>query len=253
MPPSLATYQQAANAIYEPQKAAEANTLTTERNAEIATLEGSKGQVQTDYQSAIDSLTSQTNKNVATINQLYTLRLGGNFSGLQGNDLGGMFATAGKQQGAIESTRANKLSQIAISEANTTNKFNTEIGNLGSKYQGLEEQYAQTNYGEAVKEYNTEQDRQFTHNLELAKLGIEQQKLSQGRSPSQGEIRSQNMAGAAQFLNGAAGKDGHVNPVDWRAAATNWQNAGGSIADFTKSFGNFINQHDKKAHYVGYN
>lgn len=259
MPPSFATYQQAAQSIYEPQKTAEAASLTTQKQGAINTEEAAKGQISTDYQTAIDSLNETIKQNVGKINQLYTERLGGNFSGLQGNDLGGMFAAAGKQQSTIEQTRANKLNDIAVSEANISNQYSTDISNLGSKYQGLESQYANENYNSAVKDYNTQQleaqkeantnaYRQAQLNLGYARLGASNSKASQ---PSQGQIKQADMGTIATALQGKAGKDGHVSQQTWNAAMSQWLAAGYSAKDFVNSNMQFINQ--RYGGYHGYN
>ncbi len=242
MPPSLATYQQAASAIYEPQKAADITTAQATTAADVANLEASKGQVQTDYQTAINNLTSTTNSNVAKINQLYTLRLGGNFSGLQGNDLGGMFAKATQAQGVIESTRANKLTQIATTETNDKNQLNATIASLTSKYQGQEASYAQSSYAAATKEYDTQQQRDFTNQLALAKYNLSASKAAVGKAPTQAETKQADMATIGSFLNSVVGKDGHVSQQNWNKAMQQWLNAGYSAKDFTSSNTQFINQ-----------
>src|ERR1039458_1032419 len=163
--PSLATYQSAATSIYAPQETA-ANTLATNTTAsDIANEEALKGTVETNYTTAINNLTNTTNTNVAKINQLYTTRLGGNFSGLQGNDLGSLFAKEGQSLSTIESTRADKLNSIATTESNDQNTLNATIAANASKYQGSEASYANTNYNSAVKTYDSEQ-------LSLYKAGI---------------------------------------------------------------------------------
>lgn len=177
MPPALSDYQTAANAIYEPQKQADSIQLAATRDTTKNALESQKGQVNTDYTSAIDQLTHSVQDQTNQINQLYSQRLGGNFSGLQGNDLGNMFSRANEQQGLIESTRANKLSEITAGETNADIDYGAGVASLTPKYQSLETQYAQDAYGSAVKEYNTEKqqaqtqansDRSF--NLEVAKF-----------------------------------------------------------------------------------
>jgi hypothetical protein len=169
-PPSLADYQSAANSIYQPQQQAEAAQLSSTLQQNMNTLESGKAQIGTDYQSAINQLTQSVQDQTGQINQLYSQRLGGNFSGLQGNDMGQMFSRANQQQSIISQTRANKLASITTQEGNAQLQYNTEAGNLGSKYASLENQYAQSGYAGAVKSYQAQQNSDRTFALGLARL-----------------------------------------------------------------------------------
>lgn len=155
--PTLSAYQQAAQAIYAPQLQSDITMAQNTEQGDIANQETSKGQINTDYQTAVQNLTDTTNANVAKINQLYTQRLGGNFSGLQGNDLGQMFSTASKNQSTIESDRANKLAAIATTEANDQDTYNATVQSLTSKYQGEEAAEANSEYNTAMNNYNSQQ------------------------------------------------------------------------------------------------
>ena len=162
----LATYQAAANSIYDPQQANESASLAATNNANIATLEGQKGQINTDYGQAVQNLRQTTQQNTGQINQLYTQRLGGNFSGLQGNDLGQMFSRAAQDQTNIETNRANKLNGINTEQTNAKNIYNTTNNSLVGKYSALKNQYANTAYADANKQ---EQDNYYKQaNLQLA-------------------------------------------------------------------------------------
>lgn len=160
MPPSFADYEAAAKAQYEPQLQADITTGKSNTAAQVANLESTKGQINTDYTSAIQNLQNSVQDQTGQINQLYTSRLLGNFSGLQGNDMGKMYSRANQQQGTIESTRANKLSSVATQQ---TNLQNAEIANesaLTSKYQGLEAGAASSGYQSAVKDFQDQQYRE---------------------------------------------------------------------------------------------
>lgn len=250
MPPSLATYQQAAESIYNPQQQAETNTLTANRDAEVNQLNTQKGQVQTDYGAAVTNLRHQVESETGNINQLYNTRLIGNFSGLQGNDLGQLYSRANEQTQVIESTRANKLAEIGAQVAGTTTKYNTEINNLGLKYRGLKEKYSQDAYGSAVKDYNEQQYRQQQLSLSYARINAENaraaaaaaSRASRGsgraaRAPTQNEIAQSIRSG----LNSVRGRDGYVAPQDYGAAFRDWVNAGYSSASFDSNFGDLMN------------
>lgn len=252
--PSLATYQQAAQSIYEPQKAADITQAQATTAADIANMESGKGQIQTDYQTAINNLTATTNANVGKINQLYTERLGGNFSGLQGNDLGSMFGKAAQAQGVIESTRANKLAAIATSETNAQNQLGATISSLTSKYQGEEANYAQSSYSSAVKEYNTEQYQQ--QQLALRQESIDAANARANASISAANARASARASAAadkpltqqqtasailQGLSSVRGSDGFVSPQDYAQAFKDWTSAGFNGSTFNNYFGQLKN------------
>lgn len=235
--PQLSTYQAAANAIYQPQLQGDITTAKNTETGDIANEEALKGQVQTDYQSAIDKLTQTTNTNVGKINQLYTERLGGNFSGLQGNDLGTMFATASQNQATIESTRANKLAAIATTETNDQNTYDSTVQSLTSKYQGEEADYADTAYSAAVKQANTDQLNQEKLAISEAKLGISEAKASDGPAPT----LLSNAQGLNQTLTANSGSDKYVSPQELGKAFNAWTAAGETAADFFKYANQFIN------------
>lgn len=202
----LSTYQTAANAVYDPQQQAEGAQLTTTKNANIATDESQKGQINTDYAAAIQNLQNTTNDNVGSINQLYTLRLGGNFSGLQGNDLGQMFARATQTQGNIEATRANKINGINTDENNVNQQFNTAYNGLGSKYSSLKADYANTNYAAAVKD---EQDQAYKNaqlNLSYARLANSSANSANSQANSTSTLRSNLQADIANAFNASGAK-----------------------------------------------
>lgn len=178
MPPALADYQKAAVALYDPQKQAEANQLKATHDITKNTLEAQKGEVKTNYQSAIDDLLQSVQDQSGQINQLYSQRLGGNFSGLQGNDMGMMFSRANKQQALISTTEANKLNEITAGEANADIAYGTGIANLEPKYHSLEEEASQSNYGSAVKEYNTQKQQDIDNSFKEANLQLGYDRLS---------------------------------------------------------------------------
>lgn len=236
MPPSLATYQAVANSIYDPQQTADITTSRAATAASVANDEAEKPQIQTDYQTAVDNLTQQTNKNVGTINQLYTERLGGNFSGLQGNDLGMMFSSANKQQATIESTRANKLAAITTDETNLQNTENANESSIVSKYQGQKNQYAQESYGQAVKDYNDEQ-------LAYAKLAASNAKSGAASSAKAGQSAAASKIAAG--LNKMSGRDGYVSPYDYSAGLREWEAAGYSASEYNATFAGYKNPNTK--------
>lgn len=180
--PTLATYESQAKAVYAPQEKAEATALQTTDTTTKATLEAEKPQIQTDYQSAIDTLTQSTQTDMAKIDQLYTTNLGGNFSGLEGNDMGQLFAKTNEQQGIIAATEANSLAQITSQEGNADITYKSSLAALKPKYQSEEAQYAQTNYADAVKEYNTEAHQNAELSLSEARLGISEAKAASSSS-----------------------------------------------------------------------
>lgn len=202
MPPQMSAYQSAASQIYEPQKQAEQIALTATRDTTKNALEAQKGQVATNYQQAIDQLTNSVQDQTGQINQLYSQRLGGNFSGLQGNDMGKMFSRANQQQGYIESTRANKLNEITTGQTNADITYGAGVAALTPKYQSLETQYAQNAYGSAVKDYQDQQYKQAQLNLGYARLN---QSAYNNAASNAGKLQAQfKVAGK---LNTSTGKN----------------------------------------------
>jgi len=223
--PSLATYQTAAQSTYAPQLASDITTAEATTASDIANLEAGKGQINTDYQTAVDNLTSSTNSNVAKINQLYTQRLGGNFSGLQGNDLGSMFGKAAQARGIIESTRANKLTAITTGETNASNTLNANISALTSKYKGLEASSAQSAYTAATKAATTQANSDRTYGLSVAKFNLSASKAATTAAAAVGKGYhvSQLSSGNKAYV----GPNGQTNLYQY-ATATNSGNASGT-------------------------
>lgn len=233
---NLAQYQQAASSIYEPQLQGDITNATAAKDAQIANLESSKGQINTDYQTAIQNLNDTTKSNMAKIDQLYNERLSGNFSGLQANDAGGMLAKAQQAQSTIEQTRANKLNQIATNEANINNTYAANVSSLKSKYQGQEANYAQSAYASAVKAEQDNAYKQEQLNLSYARLAA-----SQNRAPSASEVKQSDMSTIGSFLDNVKGGDGHVSQQNWNQAMSKWIQAGYDPSEFIKSYKQYVN------------
>lgn len=142
------------------------------------------------------------------------------------------------------------LPALAQNQTAFQNTKNTLLGQINT-LQAARQRHAQDNVSAYQKAQQDNAYKQAQLALGYARLGVSQQRANQGKQPSQGQIMQQDMAGAAQFLQSRQGKDGHVNPVDWRNAYTAWTGAGYKGSDFTKQFQNFINPHSN--HYAGYN
>lgn len=181
--PQLSDYQSAAQALYEPQKAAEQQSLNQVANSSISNLESSKNQIGTDYTQALTNLTNTTNINQGKIQGLYDSRMGGFFSGGEANDVGMMLSQAANQQSYIEQTRANKLNDISVQETNIKNTLASNVEGMKAKYNSQEVDYAQSGYGAAVKDYNAnalkQQEMAQTNAYRNAQLGLSAARLSQ--------------------------------------------------------------------------
>lgn len=187
----LATYQNQASSIYDPQLQADEAQALQKENTTLAGLDQETKTIEPAYQTAIRNLNDSVRGQTGQINQLYSERLGGQFSGLQGNDMGMMYSKANQQQSDIETQRANKLSDIASRRTLAQTGYQTDVGSLTSKYQGMKNQYAQSAYDSALKE--EEQQRQFNANYSL-----EQQKLAASRASAAAQTPS-----TQQFLTQA--------------------------------------------------
>lgn len=244
----LGAYQAAAQQIYEPQKQAEATQLASVRDITKNSLEAQKGQVQTNYQDAINQLTQAVEDQTGQINQLYSQRLGGNFSGLQGNDMGKMFSRANQQTATIASTRANKLNEITTGQTNADIAYGAGYAALTPKYQSLETQYANEAYGSAVKSEQDQANKDREYQLSVAKY---YSSAARGSQPTAAQSKQQAMGTIANALVNKAGKDGHVSQETWNAAMAQWIQAGYNAKDFVSSNLQFVNQRYKGYH--GYN
>lgn len=204
--PSLSTYQAAASSIYEPQKQAEQMQIQSTNQTTKNTLESEKGQIGTDYQSAIDKLSQSVQDQSARIDQMYNERLGGNISGLQGNDYGQMFARANEQQSIIEQTRANRLASITTAEGNADITANAQLAALTPKYQSLEADYANKAYGAAVTQYNTDAYRQQT-----LQMRAQQEADTNAYRQQDLALRAQSAGNSVANKYKAVGKSTYVN------------------------------------------
>lgn len=216
MPP--AQYMAAAQAFYQPQQQAEQSALQTTNTTTKNTLEAEKPQVQTDYQDAIDKLTQSVQDQTGQISQLYSERLGGNFSGLQGNDMGMMFSRANQQQSIISQTEANKLAQITTEEGNSDITTNAAIAALTPKYQSLEIGAASSAYSADQKAAQDQANADRTYQLSAARLGIEAQNANNtsaaniGKGYSVKQLSSGNKA--------YTGPNGQTNLYQYAAAVS---------------------------------
>lgn len=209
--PSLSDYQAAAKAQYEPQLQSDITTGRANSAAKVSNLESSKGQISTNYQSAIQNLQNSVQDQTGRIGQLYTSRLLGNVSGLQGNDMGMMFSKANQQQATIESTRTNALNSISTQEANIGNEQIASESALASRYQGLEAASSSSGYNSALKEYNTQQLEQQkmaqsqynsdrSYSLSAARLGASQGKASSNAANAAAAGYNLNQGSEGQYM-----------------------------------------------------
>lgn len=250
MQPSLSTYQAAANQIYDPLLQGELGSASAAHTANINTLESQKGGVSATYNDSIYNLNKSTQSNSAKIQQQYTLALGGNFSGLQGNDMGMMFADAAHEQGSIETARDNALNDIGTKQTNETMTYNADVGAIQGKYASQKTQYAQDQYGAAMNAYQQSILDQQKLALEYANVSASSAR-SGGGAPSAAASKQQASSTTYQNLYSVMGGDNHVGPAHWAQALADWNKEGYSTADFVKQFRQFINPHT--GHYAGFN
>lgn len=168
--PSLATYEAQATAEYAPQEAAEQTQDAATHQANLNTLGTQLGSVGTQYDEQEQALTSTVQSESAQIAQTYATHLLGNFSGLQGNDMGEMFSKANLQEQDIETQRTNAVNAVNTAITNENLTYNADVASLGSKYQGLESGAASDAYNSAEKDYETQEYQQEELGLEYAKL-----------------------------------------------------------------------------------
>jgi len=182
--PSLATYEAAANATYQPQLQAEQTTAAATHTANLNTYNTDKAATGTQYDIQQQTLGNTVKDQAAQIAQTYSQRLLGNFSGLQGNDMGAMFSKANTASTNIETMRTNAINGINNSIANENINYTAGESALVSKYQGLEAGAASSGYNSAVKDYNTQQYQQEQLQLGYDKLNQSARDSAAGRATS---------------------------------------------------------------------
>lgn len=187
----LAQYQQSAASIYDPQLQAELEQLAQKKRSVLTALGEEEKTIEPEYQRALRGLGEQTRENEGKINQLYSQRLGGQFSGLQGNDMGMMFSKAADRRTDIETARAGKLSGIASRRTLAEQEEATGGNALRSRYTGLKNQYAQQAYERALRE---EEDRRRW-----------EAQMAETRRANSARIASSRQSSAAPTIDDAAG------------------------------------------------
>lgn len=204
--PDLATYEAQAQAEYAPQEQAEQTTDTATHQANLNTLNTQLGSVGTQYDEQEQTLAQTVQSEAAQIAQTYSTHLLGNFSGLQGNDMGEMFSKANTQEQDIETERTNAINSVNTAITNENLTYNANEAALTSKYQGLEAGAASDAYNAAVKDYDTQEYQQ-------EELGLEYAKLQQTASYESGELANSASSAANSASNSykATGKGGSTN------------------------------------------
>src|ERR1044072_6722791 len=98
------------------------------------------------------------------------------FSGLQGNDMGMMYSKANQNRTDIETTRANKLTDLAKPRSMTLAEERSQGEVLRSKYRGMKNQYAQSLYNQALKD--EEDRRRFDEQMAMRRQSAAQSAAS---------------------------------------------------------------------------
>ena len=177
----LAAFQAQANNIYDPQAKAQKDSLTSGYNAGKASMELTKGETNQGYERALRGVDETEKSQVSSLNSMYSQRLGGNFSGLQGNALQGLYGKDNQARADLATSRVNMLAKISGQETAALDKYNTDEQNVDARISGEKAKYSSDNYNSAVREEQrvaqeqekaAQQERfhQDTMNMEYAKL-----------------------------------------------------------------------------------
>lgn len=138
------------------------------------------------------------------------------------------------------------LPAVAQNKTAFQNSRNTLTGQLNELTANRQKQ-AQDSVFAYQKQQADDAYRQQQLALQYAKVGSS----GSGKTPSQAQIKQQDMAVTAQNLQSKVGRDGHVSQETWNKAIGDWLNAGYSAQDFVKSNIQFVNQ--RYGGYHGYN
>jgi hypothetical protein len=148
----LAQFQATANSIYDPMATADKASLTTNYNSGKAAMELGRGDANVNYDKALRGVNESEKTQTDSLNSLYSSRLGGNFSGLQGNALQGLYGKDNQARADIQTARASKLAQITGQEKASLDKYNTDTKNVDTRYTGEKAKYANEGYNSALKQ-----------------------------------------------------------------------------------------------------
>jgi hypothetical protein len=168
--PSLSTYEAQATAEYTPQEQADLTTASATHAANLNTLNTQMSAINPTYDNEEDQLKSTVQQEAGQIAQSYSEHLLGNFSGLQGNDMGEMFSNANLQEQSIETQRTNAINSVNTSITNENLGYSAEQQSISDKYTGEIQAAADSSYNAAEKDYSTEVYQQEELQLSYAKL-----------------------------------------------------------------------------------
>jgi hypothetical protein len=139
--PTAADYASTANAVYDPQAAAESATAKGTLDSTNASLDSTDRSIDPFYNNAKDTLTTAKNDAAAKSDFNYTNALEGNSSSLQTNDNNRQTADYLKSLGGITTEQANKHADVATQRQLATSNYNTALSAITSKYAGLKSGY----------------------------------------------------------------------------------------------------------------
>ena len=168
--PSLSTYEAQATAEYTPQEQADLTTAGATHAANLNTLNTQMSAINPTYDNEENQLKSTVQQEAGQIAQSYSEHLLGNFSGLQGNDMGEMFSNANLQEQSIETQRTNAINSVNTSITNENLGYSAETQSISDKYTGEIQAAADSSYDAAEKDYSTEVYQQEELQLSYAKL-----------------------------------------------------------------------------------
>jgi hypothetical protein len=149
----------------------------------------------------------------------------------------------------------NNLEKQATDKTNqTVSDQQAQLNNLDAIYKDLYAQKTAQDAAAADAQKQQIQQQQFNQDLAVKQQTanaalVKAQSSANKVSPAQQQ--QADTAGAAQYLQGLQGNDGHVSQQTWNTALSKWQAAGYSTQDFVKQFQNFVNP--KYGGYTGFN
>lgn len=145
-----------------------------------------------------------------------------------------------------QSDLSNLLSQASTQSGLKEQGQSDTLTNLENVYKDLYGQEQDTAAANTKAAEDAESAREFNANLSASSAAS----AAKANTPSAAEIKQQDQAGAAQYLDSLKGGDGHVSPTTWNTAISQWMQAGYSASDFVKLYTPYINQHT--GHYTGF-
>lgn len=203
-----------------------------ESQTRLSALKGLVGNLQSSVEAVDPSVTGRTTGTFTTEGQRQAL-----VSKEQAPILGNL----SKQQGALTSEQGDLTQKQTLA----SQMASALISDDRQKYQRLLDQYNASSAEDAAAEQKrqveaaaAESTRQFNAQLAASSAA---KSAGSAKTPSAADTKSAVQQHVTSQLASSTGSDGHVSNETWAAALNDWQAVGGTVRDFWKQYGRYVN------------